>query len=424
MGLIKSSVIVFLGVGLAKLVQLIAHAVITNFGGAEVYGQFSIAFTLVTFFSFIGLGGLHTAILKYTSTLSIDGNPSIELKKWFWEILTISLTISVLSAVLLVLVGKYALHYLVDDKDVFPVLLIMALTIPVISTLTLSTYLFRAYGQFWQDTLIRNALRGGVFLAGLLGIVIIAKQLDSQSVGFAFLFSFIFAAVVALIYVYRFFKTAVLSQVVIKQLDNKKVLKYGLHMTQGLLAYEAMLGADKIMMGFFRPIYEVGQYSVAALLARQLELLGVIAISVLMPKLAEIKYFSSREYKTVLMSVASNLAIGFLGIVILYFLSPYLLGLMGKEFASGYMEFIILSIGFLLISMSSPFAAFFAARGREKLDKYILIFGFIINVLLLFMLVPVYGGMGAAASTMISLSFVFFCRGYFFYKHTRYCKIP
>jgi len=197
----------------------------------------------------------------------------------------------------------------------------------------------------------------------------------------------------------------------------KESLKYGWFITQGTLAYEAMLGVDKIILGIYRPISEVGQYSVAALLSRQLEIVGVIAFSVLMPKLASIQKSTKEEHKTILSVVRFNMIIGLLCVLVLYFISPYILNMMGKQFVSSNTEFLILAAGFILISMSSPFATYLQARGYEKEDRFILFLGFMLNMMILFFLVPLYGGIGAAISTAIGLTVVFASRFYYYFNN-------
>ena len=94
-----------------------------------------------------------------------------------------------------------------------------------------------------------------------------------------------------------------------------------------------------------------------------------------------------------------------LPLVILFFIFPdFLLGIFGTEFKVGVTAFIYLSIGKLISAFSGSVGNLLQMTGRQIIFMNLLFVGAIINVVLNYLLIPIYGVNGAALASMVSLS--------------------
>jgi O-antigen/teichoic acid export membrane protein len=89
------------------------------------------------------------------------------------------------------------------------------------------------------------------------------------------------------------------------------------------------------------------------------------------------------------------------------------MGLFGEEFEKGVFAFIILSIGRVVVSFSGAAGNLLQMCGRQVIFMNVAIIGSIINIVLNFTLIPIYGINGSAIATMLSLIVFNFLLVYF-----------
>ena len=93
-----------------------------------------------------------------------------------------------------------------------------------------------------------------------------------------------------------------------------------------------------------------------------------------------------------------------LPLIILSFLFPkFLLGIFGKEFVMGTIAFLILSVGRLISSLSGPAGNILQMTNNQNIYAKILFVGALVNIVLNYILIPIYGINGAAIASMFSL---------------------
>jgi len=81
------------------------------------------------------------------------------------------------------------------------------------------------------------------------------------------------------------------------------------------------------------------------------------------------------------------------------------MGLYGSEFLTGFEVLRWLIIGRIVNALSGSVGNLMQMSGQQKIYMNILIIGSVINVVLNYCLIPIYGIKGAAISSVVSLSF-------------------
>jgi O-antigen/teichoic acid export membrane protein len=90
-------------------------------------------------------------------------------------------------------------------------------------------------------------------------------------------------------------------------------------------------------------------------------------------------------------------------VVVFISFSEYIMGLFGEEFTVGVFAFIILSIGRVIVSFSGAAGNLLQMCGKQVIFMNVAVIGSIINIVLNFTLIPIYGINGSAIATMVSL---------------------
>ena len=189
-----------------------------------------------------------------------------------------------------------------------------------------------------------------------------------------------------------------------------------------------MAWTDKLMLGNMMSSEEVGIYFTAFKLSMFASISLMAINSIASPKFAEI--YAKNDFdglKKVVNQSTKMIFWSTLPLVILFFIFPeFLLGIFGNEFKVGVTAFIYLSIGKLISAFSGSVGNLLQMTGKQVVFMNLLFFGAIINIVLNYLLIPIYGINGAALASMVSLSTCNLSMVYFVKKEFGFytCYLP
>ncbi len=92
--------------------------------------------------------------------------------------------------------------------------------------------------------------------------------------------------------------------------------------------------------------------------------------------------------------------------IVLLALGKPMLALFGAEFVQGYGMMYVLAIGLVIRSMVGPIERFLNMAGQQNICALAYGLAFVVNVVLCIILIPPFGGYGAAASLSLALTFL------------------
>lgn len=163
---------------------------------------------------------------------------------------------------------------------------------------------------------------------------------------------------------------------------------------------------DVLALGFFREPAEVGIYNVSRRLAEITQFAHAAVVALVLPRLAEA--YGRREMDRFQACVDTmNLAAlvpGCLAIVLLIAFREPLLSLFGPEFTAGQEVILIMCITRVVDMGLGPASEILMMSGRHVLASRINIAFSVFNVVLNLLLVPRYGMVGAAVTTLTTIT--------------------
>lgn len=163
---------------------------------------------------------------------------------------------------------------------------------------------------------------------------------------------------------------------------------------------------DVLALGFFRDPAEVGIYNVARRLAEITQFAHAAVVALVLPRLAEAygqRNFGRFQACVDTMNLAA-LAPGCIAIVLLVTLRYPLLSLFGPEFAVGQGIVVIMCATRLVDMLLGPASEILMMSGRHVLASRINIVFSVFNIVLNLLLVPRYGMVGAAVTTLTTIT--------------------
>ena len=161
---------------------------------------------------------------------------------------------------------------------------------------------------------------------------------------------------------------------------------------------------DRVMLGNMIGSSSVGIYSSATNLSGQLYFIPVIVCSSLFPTIVKSKNLSKSAYNKKLQKIYNLIGIiSYSLIIVLIPLSGFLITLLyGNDYQAAIPIFSLHLCICLFTFQGEVRSKWIVTEGLQKLNFYARLTGLVLNVLLNFLLIPYYKGMGAVIATLIS----------------------
>jgi len=165
------------------------------------------------------------------------------------------------------------------------------------------------------------------------------------------------------------------------------------------------------MLGIMTNAEQVGIYNIAYKVGSVGFLVIVSVSTVVTPKMAEL-YGKGELTELRKLTHNSTRLIAILSVpivLLLIFLSKYILSFFGSEVVAGSNTLILVSLGVLFSAMSGNVDQILNMTNNQNVLRNITIFCFFVNVLLSYFLIPLYGIEGAATSSLITNILINLC---------------
>lgn len=375
---------------ITMVIGVFVMAIIARFLGTENYGVYNYALAFVTIFTAISTLGLETLTIK-----SIVQDTDEE-----GTILCTSLILRVLGGGFLTFISMLIIKLLTPSDNIIHILvMIMSLTM-VFKSLEVIEYWMLAYYKSKISSLIRVVT---YIFSSIMKIALV--YLDGNIIHLALIFLFDALIIgIALLISYFYFRTSS-SKWKFKLQYAKSILSQSWFLILSGLMVSVYMQVDKIMLGTILPNKdELGIYSAATQVANMWFFIPMAIITSFNSIIFNKKKENVLEYLKlvqILYTIIAWLGIGFAIFITIF--SDFLISLI---FGSDYKA----AANILTISIwAGIFAMLGSARSTwlisEGLQKYSVLFigmGALVNIILNMILIPYFGGFGAAISSLVA----------------------
>ena len=405
-----------------QLLGFVLTYVIATICGADTLGDYVIAIVILKVFTLISKLGLDTGSIKYIAAYAAEKRyRSITLFRK--KSVALIAVMSVLCSFIMYFGSDYIAQFITVESD--------HIKITSFFVLPMSIFIFH-----YQNMRGLKLIGGYSFffwmsqsLFSLIAILILTKYINCVDAPlYAYLISLIIVSILSvLVFTYFFRERFKVSEDTPINSDTdsiKDILRVSLPLMLAQAVHFIMSWTDKIMLSMldspdvtteFTNSSQVGVYHTAFRLS-MFATIGLMAVkSIASPKFAEL--YKKNDIKLLKKVTQQSTKLIFwttLPLVIIFvFFSDFLMGLFGEEFEKGVFAFIVLSIGRVVVSFSGAAGNLLQMCGRQVVFMNVAIIGSIINIVLNFTLIPIYGINGSAIATMVSLIVFNFLLVYF-----------
>lgn len=376
---------------IGSLIGVVAIIIIARVLGKEGQGEYTLAILLPTVLYTMLNGGISTATVYFL------GQRKYNLEEVYSTNVISSLALSLLSFI----VGLVVVFFF---KDFFfkgipqQLLLYTLLILPLLYVQKNFQTIFQAKEDFEKFNIIVILNQFGLLLfsvlfvwgleLGVLGAVLSFgfSQLLMLSVSF-FLLRKEYALTIPKSFSYDYLKEGFI---------------YGIkgHMSNVLSFVNYRI--DMFLLAFLLDNMAVGIYSIAVTLVERVWLVSQAVSSVLFARVANLSSDKERNKFTSIVSRNTLFITALTGLALLILGKWIILILFGPEYAASVKPFLWMLPGVVLFSMGRIIANDFSGRGRPEINTYVALVVAATNLGLNFVLIPIFGIIGAAMATSVS----------------------
>lgn len=398
----SGSVITFLTKILAILLGLILSLIISKYYGARELGIYSL---IVSFFSItliISMVGTNTSILRFIPE-EVGKHSLQSAYKLFFKVFNIVLVCSfAISGIVFLFANNIAVD-IFNKAYLYPIFIISSVFIVFQSLGILSISTIRALKNIKLYSLFQ-IIQPLIQILTLIIMIVLFSYSEFDSV-YSLMFSYLITFIISFYFVLKLFNTKE-QHSNISYRSTKSIVFISLPMMLSTAMSMVILQTDILMLGAMVDAEKVGIYSIVVKLSTLTIFLLTSVNVVIAPKISELFYSEKIiELKILLTKTTSLISILTLPVIfILIFFGKEILGIFGKEFIIGYSALLLLLIGQLINVFAGPVEFFLNMTGHQKSLNYIVIFAALVNIILNINLIPLYGFVGAALASMVSLS--------------------
>ena len=279
----KSSLIVFIGLFLSKLSIYLYRAVIARYFGPEVYGLFSLALMIVSWFVVFSVLGINQGILRYIPLYR--GKEEInKIRYLFKSFFFFLLLTSIFSGLLLFVFSEFISVNIFHNSDLTLFLKIFSITVPLMVLLQFFLYLILAFEKINWYSFIYNILQDFVKVFSLILLVFLGFGINSIFFSYIFgTFSAFFAAyLVCKKYLKPIFGKYILNKEKRHELF-KEVTSYSWPLLFSGIVATIFVWTDSFVIGFFMDVKYVGYYNSAIPIAMLLTIVSELFTKLFSP---------------------------------------------------------------------------------------------------------------------------------------------
>ncbi len=397
--LIRGSVTFFVIRVLGILVTYMFTIIVTRNLGASAWGIFTLCLTILQITSVIGRLGLDIALLRFIAQYNAQGKGGTA-KYIYLKSISLVIPFALLLSVGLYFSAPVLAEKVFQKEQLIPYIKLIAFAILPFTLLYINSESLRAFKKIKEYATFQNLLP---FLIALIIVGTFFTSLNIQKtelillayiagVSLAFLFSFIF--------LWKEFRDTTDEK---ERVSMKHILSVSFPMLMSSSLFMIMSWTDTIMLGIWRSEEEVGIYNVAVRLSMITSFTLMAINSIAAPKFAEfwgrkdmegLKRVAQQSTKLIFWSSAP--------VLILYLIFPeWFMKLFGEEFKEGAIALVILTIGQFVNAASGSIGNILQMTGKQLIVQNVIFICLFINVILNYLLIPQYGIVGAAFTSML-----------------------
>lgn len=357
--------------------------------GPEQFGTFNYALSFVALFGVLSSLGLDKLVTKELLTHPQESDHTMGT----------SFVLRLMGAVLLIPLAAFSIMMVRPDNELILIMVLIFASAMLLRSFEVIRYWFESHVQAKQSARV-DAI--AIFISVSIKAVLIVIEAPLMAFAWAvFAESVVVAVGLVMVYLKRSNQISVWKV----SFDKAKyLLKEAWPLILAGTLYTIYTRIDQIMLGDMVGDESVGIYAAAVKISEGWMFIPAIIATSLFPAMLNARknnydlYLQRTQY---LLNLMALLGVG-AGIVIVFAASPFMDFAFGTSYEASALVLIVHIWGGVFVAMSAIAYRYLIAEGLQKYSFYRGLSGAVVNIVLNYFFIPLYGAMGAAVATVIS----------------------
>lgn len=384
------------GVGLLFLLTLF----LTNNFSPTLVGQYSFSRSILLILGGISILGAEQSIIYYSGYLR-SKNAINNIKSVYFKTIKLILISSAILIFVVYSINEDFINSYFEVENPYGLVKKVTLYLFFHSIMMLNIEMFRALNKIVISEFFRNITRYGLFF--IAAYILLINDLNLYLVDVYLGCFVILSLITCIILALEFKKLGEINSEI--KISTKEIFYTSYPMALNAMTFFLMQSTDVILLGKFEQFETVAYYDTAVRVA-SLTMMGVMSVNVVIaPKIAE--FYNQNNLTELRKLVKSSIKLMLLfstpAILFLFLFADFVLGLFGEEYKSAKIALYILISAQYITTFMGLAGNYMNMSGKQRILHKILIFAFLLNVALNYMLIPKMGMNGSALATGITI---------------------
>lgn len=388
---------------------------ISHLFSVEEVGLYYLAVSVFALVSVLCKFGLENALIKYISIYN-ESNKGGTIKEILKKSLKLVLGISIISIFIIIIFAVFISTFIFKKPMLYIYLRIIIFSVLPNSVLAIYIACLKGIGEPQKAMFLESFLVPFINMVLLMVYYFVFKNSISSFLCISYLLSNIIVSLIGGKLIYK--KISLLNDNNDETFEFKRVVNTALPLLMVASTNYILGSTDTLMLGMLSTEADVAIYNISSKITMLPSMILIAINTIIGPEFSiaykkknfnRIKYLlhSSSRLMIVLGACISSIFI---------FFSKYIILLFGSGFSDGRLIIMIVSVGQFFVLATGPTAALLMMTGCEKTHRNLTFISAVMNVILNYYLIPLYGCYGAAFGTSCSLILKNLLTVYYVYK--------
>ncbi len=397
----QSSIILFEKIGF-QFITFLSSILLARILGISLLGRYQLGIVVVQLLSVIAIMGFDRGFMKFIPVYNL--NAPGKTKKVLLDSILVSFAVSVTLSIFMYIYAPLVAMNFFHSIEMARVLRIFSFYLPIFTLFALGSASFNGFKRADITSHITNFFNPVIFVIFLS--ILLLTDVNIISVISARIISVIISSGFIIYFMAK--KFSYVFRIKSVSYDLRNYLSYSFPLLAIAFLYFFIGRVDILMLGYFLESGQVGIYSVIVNIAT-LCIFGLQAVNAIFaPNISELYTLGDIDNLESLLKTITKW-IFYLSFFLFTFIAIFrieLLNMFGPSFTIGGKALIILAFGQLINSFTGPTGTVLLMAGRQNWEVFNSAAIIIINILLNYFLIPMFGIEGAAMSTAIAVSVI------------------
>ena len=404
--LVRGAGITLIGILLIDLFAFLYKLMIARYLGPGAYGQLTIGITILTLSTAFTMVGLPAGLSRFISYYFVQKKFSETKAVVIVGLLTV-LPISLLFSFMIQLSAPYIAAHVFHNPPVTKILRIFGWIIPLYALVQLGKTILQGFKRIGHRIIVESFGEHALRFVLAAAVVLIGKGIYGLAI--AYLAGMVFALFIALYLVQKVMKKVKQVKIFPLTVVAKELFIFSLPLAFSSIVFSVMKWSDTLMLGYFKDAVQVGLYNVALPLSTILAMSYSAFRNLTLPVMTE--FYAKKkieEVRTSFMAISRWIFLTTFPVFLLMILFPgeIIAIFFGNQYRTAGLPLIILTVGVFINAATGLVAETLQTFGRTKTIFWCALFGTVLNVILNYFFIPIWGMAGAAIATSTSISLV------------------